>query len=129
MKKVIAGFLFLLMTTNASANFFGGNDGEWKMGPHGPYWEESDWPQWTPMYWMQEMMDSFDDEGNNFGGMMPGGNKNFGGMMPGNNGFNNMPQFGMQPQYRMQPYAMPTMPNFKAPTPAVPQAQMPAIAQ
>ena len=117
MKKIIVGLLFLLMATNASANFFGGNDGEWKMGPYGPYWEESDWPQWTPMYWMQEMMDSFDDDDNNFGGMMPG-----------NRGFNNMPQYGMQP-YGVQPYRMPTMPNFKMPTPVIPPAQAPAIAQ
>lgn len=30
--------LVLAFTANtASANFFGGNDGEWKMGPSGPY--------------------------------------------------------------------------------------------
>ena len=51
---------------SAQANWFGSNGGEWKMGPYGPYWDENDWPVWTPMYWMDEMMDSFDN--NNWGG-------------------------------------------------------------
>jgi len=64
-------------TTTTNADWFGGdNNGEWKMGPNGPYWDESDWPEWTPMYWMEEFMDSFDDDDNwgNFGGNNWGGN-------------------------------------------------------
>ncbi len=69
MKNLLIGLVLALSATTANADFFGGNDGEWKMGPNGPYWDESDWPVWTPMYWMEEMMDSFDsnDGFNNFG--------------------------------------------------------------
>jgi hypothetical protein len=95
MKKLLIALALATATTTASANFdfFGSNnDGEWKMGPSGPYWEEgSNWPEWTPMYWMEEFMDNMDDD-DNFSGMMPFGNSgnNFSGMMPfGNN--NNMP--------------------------------------
>lgn len=74
MKKLLIGLSLLALSATAGASdFFGGNDGEWKMGPYGPYWEESDWPEWTPMYWMDEMMNSFDDEEDygGFGGGMP----------------------------------------------------------
>ena len=66
MKKILIGLALILSATTANADFFGGNDGEWKMGPNGPYWDESDWPVWTPMYWMEEMMDSFDNDDDNF---------------------------------------------------------------
>ncbi len=56
---------FLMTPVTHASDFFGGNNGEWKMGPNGPYWDESDWPEWTPMYWMEEFMDSWDD--NNWG--------------------------------------------------------------
>ena len=65
MKKLLIALTLAFAATSANADFFGGNDGEWKMGPNGPYWDESDWPQWTPMYWMQEMMDSFNGNNNN----------------------------------------------------------------
>ncbi len=82
MKKLllILTLLFtpLAATSTYASDFFGGNNnGEWKMGPNGPYWDESDWPEWTPMYWMEEFMDSFDDDdnwGSNFGGYNRGGN-------------------------------------------------------
>jgi hypothetical protein len=102
-------------TTQAS-DFFGGNNGEWKMGPNGPYWDESDWPVWTPMYWMQEMMDSFDDDNDNnmFGGNNRFGNMPFGNSMPFGN---NTPNYG----YGM-PYGAP-MPAPAVPMrPAIPQA-------
>ncbi|MEE9446964.1 MAG: hypothetical protein V3V09_03340 [Arenicellales bacterium] len=35
--------------------------GIWKMGPFGPYWDDNDWPEYTPMYWMEEFMNSIDD--------------------------------------------------------------------
>jgi hypothetical protein len=90
MKKLLIGLSLLALTASASANdFFGGNNGEWKMGPNGPYYEESDWPEWTPMYWMDEMMNSFDDKGSN------GGDNGFMGGMPFmGNGNNNMPFMG-----------------------------------
>ena len=69
MKKILAIFALALFASTAHANFFGSNDGEWKMGPNGPYWDESDWPEWTPMYWMEAFMNSWDDDDNNgFGG-------------------------------------------------------------
>ncbi len=82
MKKLLIGLSLLALSASASAgDFFGGNDGEWKQGPYGPYYEESDWPEWTPMYWMDEMMNSFDDEedGGSFGNMpFMGNNSSFG---------------------------------------------------
>ena len=103
--------------TQASDFFGGGNDGEWKMGPNGPYWDESDWPVWTPMYWMEEMMDSFDNDGNNnmFGGNGNGGGFNkmpFGNSMPF--GGNNNPNYG----YRAPMPYVPAVPV----RPAIPQA-------
>lgn len=97
MKKLLIGLSLLAFSASASAgDFFGGNNGEWKMGPYGPYYEESDWPEWTPMYWMDEMMNSFDDEDDSFGG-----NNGFMGGMPfmGNN--SNMPFMGNNNNYPM----------------------------
>lgn len=70
MKKLLA-ILALSLATTAQADFFGGNNsfggnnGEWKMGPYGYYYEENDWPEWTPMYWMEEFMNEFDDNNDN----------------------------------------------------------------
>ncbi|MCK5810826.1 MAG: hypothetical protein KAH00_07030 [Cocleimonas sp.] len=103
-------------TTTQASDFFGGNDGEWKVGPNGPYWDESDWPIWTPMYWMQEMMDSFDDKD---------GNNNMMGMGGGNNRFGNMPFGNMMPGNSTPKYGY-GMP-YGAPAPAIPVR--PAIPQ
>jgi hypothetical protein len=104
MKKLLIGLSLLALSAAANANFFDSNNGEWKMGPNGPYYEKNDWPEWTPMYWMDEMMDSFDDNNDNssgFGNMPFMGNNNSNGFgnMPfmGNNngnGFGNMPFMG-----------------------------------
>ncbi len=102
-----------------ASDWFGGNDGEWKMGPNGPYWDESDWPVWTPMYWMEEMMDSFDDDDDNIWGYNRGGFNNmpFGNMMPYGGGY--APNYG----YRAPaPYALPPVPV----RPAIPQTTTPA---
>ncbi len=32
------------------------------MGPFGPYWDDNDWPEFTPMYWMEEFMNRLDDD-------------------------------------------------------------------
>ena len=111
MKKILIGLSLLALSASASANFFGdNNNGEWKMGPYGPYWEENTWPEWTPMYWMEEMMNSFDDNNNNYGG----------------NGFN-MPFFGNNNGFfgnnNYRPYGgVPMMPYGAAPMP-MPQMQ------
>lgn len=36
--------------------------GVWKIGPFGPYWDDNDWPEFTPMYWMEEFMNRMDDD-------------------------------------------------------------------
>ncbi len=121
MKKLLIALALATATTTASANFdfFGGDDdGEWKMGPYGPYWEEgSDWPEWTPMYWMEEFMDSWDDDDDyNYGGMMPFGNSNNG------YGYPQPPMpYGAYQQAPMMPAPMPM-----APVPAAPVAPAPA---
>ena len=56
MKKVLSvsiGALLLAASLNASA-FWGGDN--WGGGGY------NDWPVFTPMYWMEEMSDSWDDD-------------------------------------------------------------------
>lgn len=36
--------------------------GDWKMGPFGPYWDDNEWPEFTPMYWMEEFMNRLDSD-------------------------------------------------------------------
>jgi opacity protein-like surface antigen len=71
MKKILTismGALLLAASLNASA--WWGNDG-WGRG-------YNDWPVFTPMYWMEEMADSWDDDyydgyyGGPYGGYGPG---------------------------------------------------------
>lgn len=111
MKKLLIALALATATTTASANFDffnNDNDGEWKMGPYGPYWDEgNDWPEWTPMYWMQEFMDAWDDNDNNYYG---------GAMMP----------YGAYAQQPMMPYG--AYPQPAMPAPAMPMAPMPAPA-
>lgn len=97
MKRLLVGLSLLVLAASANAKFFNSNNGEWKMGPYGPYWDESNWPEWTPMYWMEEMADSFDDNNNSYG--YGGGMPFMGGGYPG-----------------MMPYAAPMMP-YAAPMP------------
>jgi hypothetical protein len=63
MKKILSismGALLLAASLNASA-FWGNNNNGWGNG--GGY---NDWPVFTPMYWMEEMSDQWDDD--NYGG-------------------------------------------------------------
>jgi len=122
--KIILLTALLVAPFSAQANWFGGNNGnnffgssgEWKNGPYGPYWDDSGWPVWTPMYWMNEMMDSFD-------------NNNWGSNNWGNNGYyNNMPYGNVAPYGYAAPnygYATPyyTMPA----TPVVPVTPQKAV--
>ena len=117
--KLLQYVLILLIATTAvstvnASDFFGGNNGEWKMGPYGPYWDESDWPEWTPMYWMEEFMDSWDNNGwggNNYG-YYGGNNYN----VPYNGSYNNIPYgYGYNAPYyggyaAPQAPVMPTIP-------------------
>lgn len=80
--------------------------GDWKMGPFGPYWDENEWPEFTPMYWMEEFMNRLDDDDDDIrewmlrnqapgqypqAGTMPGGNPYYG--------------WGAPSPYPWQPYA------------------------
>ncbi len=137
MKKVLIGLSLLALSATANANFFGNNNnGEWKMGPYGPYYEENDWPEWTPMYWMEEMSNSFDNNDNGY----YGNNNGFFGNMPfmGNNynynpnmgyGYNMPMNYGNAPM--MPPPAMPypyAVPPMNAPAmPVAPQPTAPAM--
>ncbi|MBT3205579.1 MAG: hypothetical protein HOM14_00030 [Gammaproteobacteria bacterium] len=105
----ISIFLMLSYNTNVNADWFGGSDC--------PPWayDCNDWPEWTPMYWMEEMSDEFDDNnwgGNNWGGNNWGGN-NF-GPFGGNNGPYGrppmMPYGGQAPYGAPAPYGRPPMP-------------------
>ena len=54
MKKILAltlGGLLMASTLNASA-WWGDDD----------YWDDNDWPVFTPMYWMEEFFDIWDDD-------------------------------------------------------------------
>ncbi len=59
-KKSISRFLLLLLVVAAGPALGGG--GDWKMGPFGPYWDDNSWPEFTPMYWMEEFMNRLDDD-------------------------------------------------------------------
>ncbi|MDD5394094.1 MAG: hypothetical protein PHE17_13865 [Thiothrix sp.] len=120
MNKLLIGLSLLAVSATANANFFDSNNGEWKMGPNGPYYEESDWPEWTPMYWMEEMSDSFSDDNDDSGfGNMP--------FMGGNNSFGNMPFMGNNNNnYPMMPYGAP-MGYGQAPMMAPPMVGAPMM--
>ncbi|XP_014680428.1 PREDICTED: sulfur globule protein CV2-like [Priapulus caudatus] len=98
---------------NGGGNDFFGSSGEWKMGPNGPYYDDSGWPVWTPMYWMDEMMDSFDNNDNNWGG--------YGG------GYNNMPYGNMMPYgYAAPNYGYGAPYGYPQIVPVVPAPVVPA---
>ncbi len=53
MKARILAFCFgALVSLDATAGWFGSNNG---------YWDDNDWPEWTPMCWMEEMMGGWDN--------------------------------------------------------------------
>ena len=78
MKKILSislGALMLAASLNASA--FWGNNGNNGWGNGGGY---NDWPVFTPMYWMEEMSDSWDNNDDYYGGGYgPGYGPGYGG--------------------------------------------------
>ena len=95
MKARILAILFgLLVSMNAVASWFGNNSG---------YRGGNDWPEWTPMYWMEEMMDGWDNDDDYYG--------------YGPYGY--VPNPYMMKPYQPHPYPM-------APAPVAPQAALPA---
>jgi hypothetical protein len=114
-------------SANVTADMFGSNDC--------PPWEYdcNDWPEWTPMYWMEEMSDGFgdDDDYYRYGGMggpmggygMPYGG-GYGGGMPYGGGYGAPYGYGAPPA----PYgygAPPAPYGYGAPAPAPQQGQHP----
>lgn len=60
MKKSLALFAIISIAFSVNANaFWGGNNSN-------DPWDDNDWPVWSPMYWMEEMSDEFDN--NSWGG-------------------------------------------------------------
>ncbi len=59
-KKSINRLVLLLLVIVAGPAL--GSGGDWKMGPFGPYWDDNSWPEFTPMYWMEEFMNRLDDD-------------------------------------------------------------------
>ena len=118
MKKLLIVLSLIMasvsITSAASASdWFGSNNGKWKMGPNGPYWDESDWPEWTPMYWMQEFFDSWDDNNNYYGGYgAPYGNYGGGYGMPyaPYGGVPPVAPYGYMPPAGAYQYQYPSMP-------------------
>lgn len=127
MKKLLVGLSLLALSATASAGDFFGGDGEWKMGPYGPYYDESDWPEWTPMYWMDEFMNEWDNDEDygGFGGMPPFMGGGYPGMMP----YGGMPMGYGAPMPMMYPQAGmagPMMPSAPMGNPMMMQQPMPA---
>lgn len=63
MEKALSFFVLVLavsMLLFSTAVMAGG--GTWKMGPFGPYWDDNSWPEFTPMYWMEEFLNRIDDD-------------------------------------------------------------------
>jgi hypothetical protein len=92
--------LMLMFSYSANADFFGGNDC--------PPWvyDCNDWPEWTPMYWMEEMSDEFDDNNDyyGYGGPGPyGGGMPYGAPMP----YGGPAPYGAPMPYGPAPYGAP----------------------
>lgn len=60
MRKSLSRYFALLLMLSAGSALADG--GDWKMGPFGPYWDDNEWPEFTPMYWMEEFMNRLDDD-------------------------------------------------------------------
>lgn len=71
MKRLIfaVALIAILVTSNANA-FWGGNNNGYNY---------NDWPVWTPMYWMEEMENEFDDNGWGGNGWNNGYGRPYGG--------------------------------------------------
>lgn len=65
MRKILFVTIPLLVATAFLLLFSGlaiAGGGTWKMGPFGPYWDDNSWPEFTPMYWMEEFLNQLDDD-------------------------------------------------------------------
>ena len=96
--RVMAVLFGLMISMNAGAGWFGNNNN------YG--YDDSDWPEWTPMYWMEEMFDNFDDNDDDYYRYGPQG-----GYAP----------YGYGQPYAQAPYQGP-VPHAAMPAPVAPQA-------
>ena len=124
MKKKISRLLVLMLGLSAGAALADG--GDWKMGPFGPYWDENEWPEFTPMYWMEEFMNRLDDDDDDIREWMyrnqaPGQYPQT-GSQPGAYpfyGWNSPAPYGWQPYAWNNPWANPYSP-YMAPYSGLP---------
>ena len=74
MKKQIVRVALMGVLTGMVGLSAGTASAGWGNNNHGPY-GYNDWPEWTPMYWMEEMSNEFDNNGwgNNRGYYGPDG--------------------------------------------------------
>jgi hypothetical protein len=70
----------LLMAMSTSASAF------WRDRYNDSYYDYNDWPVFTPMYWMEEFMDEFDNDRY--------GNRGWGNRGFGNRGYRGYPPYG-----------------------------------
>lgn len=109
--RTLAVLFGLLVSMNASASWFGFNN-------NNNYYDDNSWPEWTPMYWMEEMMGGWDNDDNyRYGpyGYAPNP------YMAQPYGYQSYMPYGAQPQ---QPYVQaPVAPQAALPAPVVPQAK------
>ncbi|HIJ22307.1 MAG TPA: hypothetical protein HPP65_02990 [Gammaproteobacteria bacterium] len=105
MKKIAFSMLAaaaIMASSVASASWFGSNNN------YGGY-DDNDWPEWTPMYWMEEMMDEWDN------------NDDEDYYRYGGNGF--APRYGYAPMpYPAMPFQAPAVAP-RAAAPVAPTAQ------
>jgi hypothetical protein len=96
--RTLAVLVGLLISANVSAGWFGSNNDPW---------EDNDWPEWTPMYWMEEMMDEFDNNDDDYYRYGPYGYSPYG--------------YGAPAPFAA-PYGQPPVPYAGIPAPVAPQA-------
>ena len=82
-----------------------GGGGDWKMGPFGPYWDDNSWPEFTPMYWMEEFMNRLDDDDDEVQAWML--RNQFPGQYPATNWSGTYPGDGWQPDTWVDPRTRP----------------------
>lgn len=119
MKKLLVSLGLAAMVSApmaASANWFNGpwNNNGWNNGWNNGYYNNyNGWPEWTPMYWAQEMANCMDNDGY--------------GCFDNDNYYN--PHYGYAPNgyYAPRNYPMPA-PNWGyAPYPMPPQSTAPVV--
>jgi hypothetical protein len=93
-KTRVRQLMALLLIVAASPALGGG--GDWKMGPFGPYWDDNSWPEFTPMYWMEEFMNRLDDDDDEIQSWML--RNQFPGQHPGTNAQGFYPQDNWRPE-------------------------------